>query len=209
MPSKASTKRYSKKGARKASRKASKRSKKVCPVKRVSSYSRECDAGMMWRRGYCKPSSGKYVRGSCVRVPKPYTGPYLMTPTGQMVAAGPAMKAAEAVAEMIPLEAEAFDTQRELEAIRLKIRELSESRAIVVAKLQQNKVQHESMEQLAQKAEKEGNLKALDDYKKRLKEISEEDSSLMQQQVMFTAKINDYKQRESNLAPLEQIYLYY
>ena len=231
MPSKRSRKPVSKKsaarkGSKKASKKASKRSKKTCAYKRVSSYEGTCDAGMMWRRGYCKPSSGKYVRGSCVRMPKPYTGPYLMTPQGQVVVPqgqvmkqesvvmtpqGPVVmeqvKAEMPVAEEIPVDV--FDTQMKLAVIRRQIQEQTDARKDIADRLRMINLNAKSFEDLADKAEQQGELKLKDDYEKRIEEISAETASLMKQQFDFTAAINQLKQQEAALAPLSEIYLYY
>lgn len=83
------------KSSKRSSKRASKRTSKTCAYKRVANYSKECDAGMMWRRGHCKPSSGKYVAGRCVAIPKQYAGPYLMAqPSATIKVEQPMMVAA-------------------------------------------------------------------------------------------------------------------
>ena len=69
------------KRSKRSSKTASKRRKSnhVCNSKFVANYSKQCDENMHWRRGHCRPSSGTYVPGQCVKIAKSYLGPYMVT----------------------------------------------------------------------------------------------------------------------------------
>lgn len=217
MPSKASRKTISKKstarkGSKKASKKASKRSKKTCAVKRVSSYEGTCEAGMTYRRGYCKPSSGKYVRGSCVRIPKPYTGPYIMTPQGMVIPQGQVMKQESVVmtpqgpvvmeqvkAEMPAAQEVALDVFANTIASQIQ-REQARLKPIA-EKLAFLRLNQQPIEKMIKKAEQEGNLKAQENYMNTLEEMTKQIAPLEQQEREIVAKIAALQEQQTQSIP--------